>query len=70
MNALQSTSEIVQEYLVPYWQSLKDPIDAQLIEHGHSGHTSKLNLKYQEEYGLRSLFWPASSRDLNPIENA
>lgn len=70
MNAPQYTSEIVEEHLVPYWQSLKDLNDAQLMEDGHPAHTSKLNQKYKEEYGLRSLLWSASSPDLNLMKNA
>lgn len=69
MNALQYTSEIVEEHFVVYWQSLQDSYNAQLMEDGHPAHTSKLNQIFKEQYGLQTMAWPASSPDLNPIEN-
>lgn len=53
-----------------YWESrYSNPRDAVAVEDGAPAHRAGFTKLRQEEYGMPKFDWPASSPDLNPIEN-
>lgn len=70
-NAVQYGKEIVEQYRLPYLYLGKIPLDSFLLmEDGAGYHTAWLNNRLRASYGIKTLPWPASSPDLNPIENS
>lgn len=74
LNAQQYCQEVLGPHLLPLIQHLATTghgVDStiEFIEDGAPCHTAKLTRQYRLEHGIHRLAWPASSPDLNLIEN-
>jgi len=70
VNGEQYATEVNEPYLIPYLLSLPGNIEDYLILQDNVGyHISGKNRRIYPAYGVQILGLPASSPDLNPIEN-
>ncbi|OWA53435.1 hypothetical protein BV898_17864 [Hypsibius exemplaris] len=68
-NCLRETGfadDLIAAYILPYIEENKSAIFQQ---DGASIHTSKLNRKFLDRFGISPPFWPPKSPDLSVIEN-
>ena len=69
-NAIQYCQEILGPHLVPLLRRVSSSIESlEVIEDGAPCHTAKMTRQYRLQQGIRRIPWPASSPDLNLIEN-
>lgn len=45
------------------------PMEIQVIEDGAAAHRSAFTEEHRQHYGIKRMWWPSRSPDLNPIEN-
>jgi transposase len=70
LNGSQYAKEICEPYLVPFLQSLDQPIEEiKVVEDKGPYHFGPLNITLNNTYGINKMHTPANSPDLNPIEN-
>jgi len=69
LNSKQYCEEVLEPYLLPLLRQISSPESLEVIEDGAPSHTSKFSRSYRLQHGIRRLSWPASSPDLNLIEN-
>ena len=61
--------EMLENYFIPFINSLEDKNDYTFQEDNALIHTAKIAKKWKNNNNIKSLPWPAQSSDLNPIEN-
>lgn len=62
------TSESYCRHIVPIIAQYTSRWRLFFMQDNASGHAAKATLEEMEKWGLRPIFWPANSPDLNPIE--
>ena len=60
---------IIWPFIVEHSYAQGYPMQIWTVEDGASSHTSAFTEKHREYYGIKRIWWPANSPDLNPIEN-
>jgi len=66
LNSIQYCEEVLGPYLLPLMRKISSRKNLEVIEDGAPSHTSKYTRAYRLQHGI---LWPASSPDLNIIEN-
>jgi DDE superfamily endonuclease/Transposase len=61
--------DLLDNYLLPYMDTLDDENDYIFQEDNAPIHTARLAKSWKEENGIDCIPWPAQSPDLNPIEH-
>ena len=61
--------DLLDNYLLPYMDTLDDENDYVFQEDNAPIHTARLAKNWKEENGIVCIPWPAQSPDLNPIEH-
>ena len=70
MNAQQYITEVLEPYLLPFWQQIGGAIKGMNFMHDGAGaHRAKVTKQYFKRKKILILPWPSRSPDLNPIEN-
>ena len=69
LNYKQYCEEVLGPYLLPLLRHISSPESLEVIEDGALSHTSKFSRLYCLQHGICRIPWPASSPDLNLIEN-
>jgi len=62
------TAESYSRHIVPIAAQYTSRWGLIFMQDNASGHVAKATLAEMERWGLRPIFWPANSPDLNPIE--
>lgn len=62
------TSESYCQHIVPLVAEYTSRWRLTLMQDNASGHAAKATMEEMERKGIRPIFWPANSPDLNPIE--
>jgi len=70
LNSDQYATEICESHLIPFLHSLDRPISRlKVLDDNAPYHQAAANRQVTSAYGIQKLPLPASSPDLNPIEN-
>jgi len=69
LNSKKYCEEVLKPYLLPLLRQISSPESLEVIEGRALSHTSKFSRLYRLQHSIHRLPWPASSPDLNLIEN-
>jgi len=69
LNSIQYCEEVLEPYILPLMKRISSRKNLEVIEDGAPSHTPKYTRAYRLQHGIYRLLWPASSPDLNLIEN-
>lgn len=69
LNLIQYCEEVLGPYKLPLIRKILSRKKLKVIEDGAPSHTFKYTQTFSLQHGIYKLLWPASSPDLNLIEN-